>query len=45
MSRIHLSEEEVYDIIRNIFHIEEEALAATIQLFRRDPIAWEEDYE
>ena len=45
MSRIRLSEEEVYDIFRNIFHHEEDALAATIQLFSREPIGWEEDYE
>jgi hypothetical protein len=32
-SRLHLTEEEVYDIFRNIFHNEEDALAATIQLF------------
>jgi hypothetical protein len=44
-SRIHLTEEEVYDIFRNIFHNEEDALAATIQLFRGDPISWDEDYE
>jgi hypothetical protein len=37
MSRVHLSEEEVYDIFRNIFN-EEDALAATIQLFGGDPI-------
>jgi hypothetical protein len=45
MSRIHLTEEEVNDIFRNIFHNEEDALAATIQLFRGDPISWDEDYE
>jgi hypothetical protein len=45
MSRIHQMEEEVYDIFRNIFHNEEDALAATIQLFRGDPISWDEDYE
>jgi hypothetical protein len=44
MSRIHLTEEEVYDILRDIFHNEEDALAATIQLFRGDPITWDEDY-
>jgi hypothetical protein len=37
--------EEVYDIFRNIFHNEEDALAATIQLIRGDPISWDEDYE
>jgi hypothetical protein len=50
---IHLSKkiiledflEEVYDIFRNVFHNEEDALAATIQLFRGDPISWDEDYE
>ena len=26
MSRIHLTEEEVYDIFRNVFHNEEDAL-------------------
>lgn len=40
-SRIHLIEEEVYDIFRGIFHNEEDALAATIQLFRGDPISWD----
>jgi hypothetical protein len=45
MSRTHLTEEEVYDIFRDIFHNEEEALAATIQLFRGDPISRDEDYE
>jgi hypothetical protein len=45
MSRIHLTEEEVYDIFRDIFHNEEDALAATIQLFRGDQINWDEDYE
>jgi hypothetical protein len=45
MSRVHLTEEEVYDIFRNVFHNEEDALAATIQLFRGDPISWDEDYE
>jgi hypothetical protein len=45
MSRIHLTEEEVYDIFRNIAHNEEDALAATIQVFRGDPISWVEDYE
>jgi hypothetical protein len=44
-SRIHLSEEEVYGIFRQIFHNEEDALAATIQLFRGDPISWAEDYD
>jgi hypothetical protein len=34
-----------YDIFRQIFHNEEDALAATIQLFRGDPISWDEDYE
>jgi hypothetical protein len=29
----------------NIFHNEEDALAATIQLFRGDSIGWDEDYE
>ena len=45
MSGIHQTEEEVYDIFRDIFHNEEDALAATIQLFRGDPISWDEDYE
>jgi hypothetical protein len=44
-SKLLLSEEEVYDIFQNIFHNEEDALAATIQLFRGDPISWDEDYE
>jgi hypothetical protein len=44
-SRIHLTEEEVYDIFRNVFHNEEDALAGTLQLFRGDPISWDEDYE
>jgi hypothetical protein len=30
---------------RGIFHNEEDALAATIQLFRGDPINWEGDYD
>jgi hypothetical protein len=42
---IHLTEEEVYDIFRDIFHNEKDASAATIQLFRGDPIGWDEDYE
>ena len=45
MARIHLAEEEVYDIFRNIFHNEGDALAATTQLFRGDPIGWDEDYD
>jgi hypothetical protein len=45
LKRIHLTEEEVYDIFRNVFHNGEDALAATIQLFRGDPISWDEDYE
>ncbi|HEU4444689.1 MAG TPA: hypothetical protein VFR94_08445 [Nitrososphaeraceae archaeon] len=44
-SSIHLKEEEVYDIFRNIFHNEEDALAATIQLFRGDPIPWDQAYD
>jgi hypothetical protein len=31
MNRLHLTHEEVYDIFRDIFHNEEDALAATIQ--------------
>jgi hypothetical protein len=31
--RLHLSEEEIYDIFRAIFHNEEDARAAMIQLF------------
>jgi hypothetical protein len=42
MNRLHLTEEEVYDIFRNIFS-HEEALAATIQLFSSE--SWSEDYE
>jgi hypothetical protein len=34
--------EEVYDMY---FTMKEDALAATIQLFRGDPISWDEDYE
>jgi hypothetical protein len=45
MSRIHLTEEEVYDIFRQIFAYDEDALAATIQQFRGDPISWDEDHE
>jgi hypothetical protein len=37
-------EEDIYDIFRGIFHIEEDVLAATIQLFRGDPIDWDEGY-
>ncbi|MDQ3839731.1 MAG: hypothetical protein M3297_10735 [Thermoproteota archaeon] len=51
MSRFHLTEEEVYDIFsydifRAIFANEEDALAATIQLFGGDPVGewWEENY-
>ena len=40
-TRIHLSEEEVYDIFKQIFHHEEDALAATIQLFGGD--SWDEE--
>lgn len=40
-SRIHLTEEEVYDLFRNVFHNEEDALAATIQLFGGEN--WEEE--
>jgi hypothetical protein len=43
LSRIRMTEE-FYDIFRGIFHNEEDALAATIQLFRGDPISWDEDY-
>jgi hypothetical protein len=43
MNRLHLTEEEIYDIFRNIFHNEEDALAATLQLFRGE--SWSEDYE
>jgi hypothetical protein len=35
-SRIHSTEEEVYDIFREVFHNEEDALAATIQLFSNE---------
>jgi hypothetical protein len=49
MSRFHLTEEEVYDIFsydifRAIFANEEDALAATIQLFGGDPVgeSWED---
>jgi hypothetical protein len=45
MSRIQLTEEEVYDIFRKVFRNEEDALAATIQLFRGDPISWDADHE
>ena len=45
MSRIHLTEEDVYDIFRNIFHNEEDVLAATIQLFRGDSVGWDDDYD
>jgi hypothetical protein len=38
-SHIQLSEEEVYDIFRDIFHNEEDARAAVLQLFGG------EDYE
>jgi hypothetical protein len=41
-TRIHLSEEEVYDIFRQIFTAEEDALAATLQLFNGE--SWEEEY-
>jgi hypothetical protein len=34
--------EECYDIFRQIFHNEEDALAATIQLFREE--YWDEKY-
>jgi hypothetical protein len=34
-NRIHL-EKEVYDIFRNVFHNEEDAIATTIQLFGGD---------
>jgi hypothetical protein len=43
MSRIHLTEEEVYDIFRNVFHNEEDALAATIQLFSGESLGEELD--
>lgn len=42
-SRIHLTEEEVYDIFRNIFHSEEDVLAAITQLFGGEN--WDEKYE
>jgi hypothetical protein len=38
--RVPFTIEECYDIFRQIFHNEEDALAATIQLF-----SWDEDYE
>jgi len=41
MTRIHLTEEETYDIFRNVFHNEEDALAATIQLFGGE--SWDEE--
>jgi hypothetical protein len=40
---LHLTEEEVYEIFRKIFPHEEDALAATIQLFNGE--SWSEDYE
>jgi hypothetical protein len=43
MNRLHLTHEEVYDIFRQIFHHEEDALAATIQIFVDQ--SWDEDYE
>jgi hypothetical protein len=43
--RVPFTMEEYYDIFRQIFHNEEDALAATIQLFREDPISWAEDYD
>jgi hypothetical protein len=43
MSRIHLTEEEVYDIFRQIFANEEDALAATIQLFSGESLGEELD--
>ena len=45
INRLHLTEEEVFDIFRQIFANEEDALAATIQLFIGDPIGWGEDYD
>jgi hypothetical protein len=42
---VNFTEEDIYDIFRQIFHNEEDALAATIQLFRGDPNSWDEDYE
>jgi hypothetical protein len=41
MTRIHLTEEEIYDIFRGIFHNEEDVLAATIQLFSGDSKEWD----
>jgi hypothetical protein len=41
MTYLHLTEEEVYDIFRQIFHNEEDALAATIQLFGGQ--SWDEE--
>ena len=38
-----LTEEEVYDIFRNIFHNEEDALAATRLLFNGNGQEWFED--
>jgi hypothetical protein len=43
MNPLHLTEEEVYDIFRNIFSHEDDALAATLQLFSGE--SWSEDYE
>jgi hypothetical protein len=43
MTYLHLTEEEIYDIFRQIFANEEDALAATLQLFSGE--RWDEDYE
>jgi hypothetical protein len=40
-SRLHLTGEEVFDIFRQIFANEEDALAATIQLFGGED--WDEE--
>jgi hypothetical protein len=39
--RLHLTEEEVYDIFKQIFANSEDALAATMMLFGGDP-DWED---
>jgi hypothetical protein len=41
--RVPFTMEECNDIFRQIFHTEVDALAATIQLFRGDPISWADD--
>jgi hypothetical protein len=41
--RVPFTMEECYDIFRQMFHNEEDALAGTIQRFRGE--SWDEDYE